>query len=374
MSTSESHTTPDQPQGRVLVIAHSYAEGTTLSGTRRSDDLYRLLRSQGWLYRRSVGDFRLQGSVDKPAKTGAIDYTARSLRERGFTVRVDIDNTVRPAVEAEADRAGRAEERADRLDARAQRLGRQVQARQDAADHVLDNIPPGQPYLVDHHSYRADRARRERAFANLEKSWDLAGQADTAAARADTARRHMDYRHTPETVANRIREIEADLRRIDRERDQYRRRDDLIAAGVPAERIGIGALTPLRDMDLADRTTYLTEQLDYWRNVRAQQITDGTATNYTRDDIHTGDLVKYRGTWYPVVRVNTKSVSVPSIVGGTSWTDTVRYEHLRDHRHPNHPDWATARTAALAQAYAISRSGALHPAYAALQPDPDLPA
>jgi hypothetical protein len=41
------------------------------------------------------------------------------------------------------------------------------------------------------------------------------------------------------------------------------------------------------------------------------------------------DLVLCRSTWHPVVQVNTKSVSVPSRVGG-SRSDTVRYAPLRD--------------------------------------------
>jgi hypothetical protein len=104
------------------VITHTYTEGTVLTGTLRSDDLYRLLRSHGWLYRRSAGDYRLQASQDRPAKTGPIGRTAGALRERGFTVTVHLDTTPRPMADAEADRETCAAARSDRLHGAADRL------------------------------------------------------------------------------------------------------------------------------------------------------------------------------------------------------------------------------------------------------------
>lgn len=44
-----------------------------------------------------------------------------------------------------------------------------------------------------------------------------------------------------------------------------------------------------------------------------------------------GDLVRYAGHWHPVRRVNTKSVTIGSIVGG-SGTDRVAYTEIRGHR------------------------------------------
>jgi hypothetical protein len=111
-----------RPAGRELLISHTHADGTLLSGTTRADDLYPLLRSMGWLYRRSAADYRLQASLDRPAKRDRIEDTAAALRARGFAVAVDIDNTVRAAEDAEADRATRADDRADRLEVRAERL------------------------------------------------------------------------------------------------------------------------------------------------------------------------------------------------------------------------------------------------------------
>jgi hypothetical protein len=53
--------------------------------------------------------------------------------------------------------------------------------------------------------------------------------------------------------------------------------------------------------------------------------------NYGPEAINKGDQVKFRGSWYEVRRVNRKSVTIPSMVGG-SWTDTVPYHELSGHQ------------------------------------------
>lgn len=63
----------------------------------------------------------------------------------------------------------------------------------------------------------------------------------------------------------------------------------------------------------------------------AAQIGSGTATGYSSETVNKGDRVKVRGYWYPVVRVNAKSVSIQTPY---SWTDTVPYAELQDLRRP----------------------------------------
>ena len=358
------------PVARELLIEHSFAEGTTLSGTRRGDDLYRALRGLGWLYRRSVGDYRLASSVDKPAKTGPITDTTTELRHRGFIVTVTIDNEVRAMEDAEADRAAGAQDHAARLAARADRLAAAAEARDAAARTVLAHIPPGQPFLVDHCGYAADRRRRERAWSNQDTAAQLRRDAATAAAAADTASRHMDFRNTPITVANRIDRLEADLRRVERERTAAQ------PHAVPAAAGESQAQTPAQSRDLyagraqrldAERA-HLTEQLRYWTGVREQQVADGTATNYASASITRGDFVRYGNAWYPVVRVNAKSVTVPSIVGGSTWTDTLRYTKVRDHAARGDSRWEKIRDAIVRAAQQAPDPLRLHPAYRALLP------
>jgi Domain of unknown function (DUF3560) len=197
---------------RTLTIRHTYADGTLLAGVTRPDDLYRTLRGLGWLYRRSCDDYRLQASQDKPAKTGAIEQTVQVLQGRGFAVTVTIDTESRPVAAAETERGERAQIRAGRLHGRADRLDVESATAETAARRVLDNIPLGQPYIVDSSGYGADRRRREGAFAQMHRSVELGREAATTRAAGDTAERHMDHRYAPDTVVNRLRGFEANLR------------------------------------------------------------------------------------------------------------------------------------------------------------------
>ena len=62
---------------------------------------------------------------------------------------------------------------------------------------------------------------------------------------------------------------------------------------------------------LAERHKHLTGHLDYWTALRQEQMRAGAATNYVPADVSVGDLVSHRHRWYPVVRVNPKSVTLP---------------------------------------------------------------
>ena len=73
---------------------------------------------------------------------------------------------------------------------------------------------------------------------------------------------------------------------------------------------------------------HLDDEITYWKAVREQQIADGKVTPYSRDVVVKGDHVRHGGSWYEVVRVNAKSVSVMSRVGG-DWTDRLAYNAIR---------------------------------------------
>ena len=60
---------------------------------------------------------------------------------------------------------------------------------------------------------------------------------------------------------------------------------------------------------------------------------------WTRADFTKGDYVQSRGTWYEVVRVNAKSLTIPAMINDghivhkdgnrCTWTDTVPYHKVR---------------------------------------------
>lgn len=80
----------------------------------------------------------------------------------------------------------RQERRRERLLERAAKKKQESEARYRAARATADAIPFGQPMLVDHHSYKGDRSRRERMRNNFEKSFALDAAATALESRADS--------------------------------------------------------------------------------------------------------------------------------------------------------------------------------------------
>ncbi len=78
----------------------------------------------------------------------------------------------------------------------------------------------------------------------------------------------------------------------------------------------------------------VTDQLTYWEGIRAEQITTGAVAGHSQATIHPGDAVRIRGRWYPVIRANRKTVTVPSTLG--PWTNTTPYHEITDHRPAAH--------------------------------------
>ena len=97
---------------------------------------------------------------------------------------------------------------------------------------------------------------------------------------------------------------------------------------------------------LITRIAERAEQITYWEEIRAQQIASGQANNFGPDTIAKGDLVRCSGVWYPVVRVNKKSVTVPARIGG-DWTDTIPYHKLAGHRQAKEAETASASSSSI---------------------------
>ena len=149
-------------------------------------------------------------------------------------------------------------------------------------------------------------------------------------------------------MVNRLRGFEANLRAA-------RRRTTL----------GCGPVDPRGGLARIDEEIgHLREQITYWAEVREQQIRDGGAPNYGREDLETDDLVLYNSSWYPVVRVNRVSVTVPSPM--SNWTDTVRFEFIRARVRRGEDRWAARAAEALAFSTAMAGTAPMHAAWTAL--------
>lgn len=323
-----------------LTIHHDYESGTTVEGTTRNSPAHQALEAHpSWTWSRYATAWLLRSSRHRQSKPYVINEIERVLTDAGYTVERDIDDTMPSVEQQETDRADRMDQRVDRLTDRAGKQQAAADATRAKADAVFDNIPMGQPMLVGHHSYKADRNCRERAWDNLGKSIKQGEYADELARRADTASHHMGARTNPVTVGNRIEKMEADRRRLQRELDgEPGWVTETDEHNQPHDRWSTRHPTAKRAAYLRREITTLTEQIDYWKDVYAQLQSEGKASTLGPDTVAKGDWVLYTDLWMRVRRVNKKSVTVPNPVfpsprpGEREATWTVAWHKLAGHR------------------------------------------
>lgn len=295
----------------MLTITHTAAEGTLIDGTSRGDGTAPILKTHHWRWGHSIASWYLPHSRDRAPQRYRIDQVAQALRAAGFTVEVTIDATPRDPAEAEAERADRADTRADRLAERSARHQAASDAAHARADRLTERFAGGQPILVGHYSEKSARNALDKAHNAIRRGIDEGEYADELARRSDVAAASTGARHNPVTVANRIAKFEADLRRWQRS----------LAKAQP----GGGY-----EQQCREQIAQLETDIAYWKAVRAQQIADGVATNYSRDTVKKGDLVKIRGSWCVVARANAKTVAAQSRY--MPWPLNSPWAEVQDHR------------------------------------------
>lgn len=319
-----------------IQIIHTAAEGTLVHGTTRGDGTNTILKSAGFRWFRTLGLWGIAGSRDRQANRYKIDQAAAALRGAGHTVTVDVDNTHRPTAAAEAGRAHRQSGRAEALADKAERAAAAAETAWDKEEHAASLLPPmGQPIYLGTSGGRRVLRNVERAHAATRRAIEATDDAREAARRAGVAAATTAHRYNPETVKNRIDKMDAAQRADQRALDGHRRVVARTAAGDYVDEVA-PAEGGHRER-LVTRMAQRADEIAYWKTVYESQQASGIAGNYSRDTISPGDLVKRRGHWYPVVRVNAKSVSV-RLHEGASWTTTIGYHELAGHRSIRTPE------------------------------------
>jgi hypothetical protein len=237
-------------------------------------------------------------------------------------VQTAIDDTFRAVADVEADRAQRADDRADRLAEAAGRRTAAGEASYESGRERLARIPFGQPRMPDHHSYGRDTRYRERAAGAMDKGVAPMREGGQLAARADAATAHQAHRVNPRVTQRRIERLQADARGVERELANARR---------------VGAAQSYVDR-LTSRLEQLNAEITYWQGQAAAAVEANEYRPWGPEHFQKGDEVRIGGTWYPVARVNKKSLSIPPVIGmGSptsatgqpwSWTDTVPYDKV----------------------------------------------
>lgn len=110
----------------------------------------------------------------------------------------------------------RAEERADRFGEYQQNRLQDAEQAQAAVTAIADRIPFGQPILVGHHSEKHARKDAERIENGMRKAVQMWKTSQYWLDRARGAIQHARYKERPDVRARRIKKIEADRRKAER--------------------------------------------------------------------------------------------------------------------------------------------------------------
>ncbi len=112
----------------------------------------------------------------------------------------------------------RAEDRASRFSLYSQRRHREAEAATKAVSAIADNIPLGQPILVGHHSERHARRDAQRIENGMRRAVSLWKTSEYWQMRAQAALSHARYKERPDVRHRRIKTLEADRRRWERQK------------------------------------------------------------------------------------------------------------------------------------------------------------
>jgi hypothetical protein len=145
----------------------------------------------------------------------------------------------------------------------------------------------GTPLLIGHHSEKRHRREREKIDNRMRRSIEEDKKAEHYKSRISSINWKLDnQKKDPTYLNNRIEENEKRLRTIEKNKKRL--------------------------SDYESRKQEVTDKLDYFKgllNELMQERAEQGKIIPSQATISRGDLVKYRGTWYPVVRVNRKTVT-----------------------------------------------------------------
>lgn len=114
----------------------------------------------------------------------------------------------------------RAEVRAERFEGYSDKRGTEAERAYAGVESIASGIPLGQPILVGHHSEKRARRDAERIENGMRKAVNLWETSKYWTSRAAGAIRHAKYKELPGVRARRIKGLEADKRKSERNRDE----------------------------------------------------------------------------------------------------------------------------------------------------------
>ncbi|UNZ18202.1 DUF3560 domain-containing protein [Streptomyces sp. 891-h] len=293
-----------------IEITHTRREGTLIEGTSRGDGSAEILRlreygrtqRQPFRWSRNLDCWYLPHSRDHATYTPSLELLAQRLREKGVEVTLTVDNADRRSfTEAEQEREEKAEGRADRFGGYAASSTQSSETAWKKSHDISERFAFGQPILIGHHS--EGRARRDHARMDdaMRKSISESDRAAHWTGRAQAAANYQQFKKDPGRTLRRLDKLRADLRAV----EKWQR-------GQSAKGFSRNPADPELEIEHQE----LTEEIAHWEKVIKDAEAEGFKV-WSRADFTRGDFVLYRGTWYEVLRVNPKSVTIPHIHNGT---------------------------------------------------------
>lgn len=114
----------------------------------------------------------------------------------------------------------RAETRAERFDTYSEKRGIEADAAHAAVDRVARRFEGGQPIILAHHSTKRALRDKEKIESGMRKAVNLWKTSEYWKDRAEGAIRHAKYVERPDVRARRIKGLEADQRKITRDKTE----------------------------------------------------------------------------------------------------------------------------------------------------------
>ncbi len=131
----------------------------------------------------------------------------------------------------------RAEERSERFEGYSDNRTADAEAARKAVSRIADGIPFGQPILVGHHSERHARRDAEKIENGMRRAVKMWRTAEYWQYRAAGALRHAKYKERPDVRARRIKGLEADLRKVQKNKAESETRQKFWSQdGITQER------------------------------------------------------------------------------------------------------------------------------------------
>lgn len=289
----------------------------------------------------------------------------------------------------------RQEERAERFEGYSERRAADADRAHAAVASIADNIPLGQPILVGHHSERHARRDAEKiqnGMARAVKMWETSKYWEQ---RAAGALFHAKYKELPAVRYRRIKGLEADLRKVQRDDEKrelcrkiwekcqtleqarlicasteggwlpcckhptlnqylhpsdvlpFESRSDYAKEHYPTwtleqvkERAAEVYKVPGPDSRSSRWIAHLTNRLTY---ERAMLEESGGIAGAKFDYQPGGKVLDRRGKWLPVVKVNKRGGVVVSVGVVGHWALSISLDEIRDYQPPAEGDAEKAK-------------------------------